>query len=158
MDRFTWGVVAAVLVLVVAGVGTAAAVRGREVPPDLSTPSGVTLAYTLAVQRGDGVAAWDLLASATQASARRDQFLLRVGAGTGRDDPARTSVEDERVSGETATVSLVRSRPGSGGPGSLLFGDGGYTDRNPVGLVREGGEWKLRTPPEPYLLDRRGGD
>lgn len=159
MDRFTWGVVVAVLVLVAAGVGTAVAVRGREVPPDLSTPAGVTLAYALAVQRNDGPAAWDLLAAATQAGARREQFIQRVAARSGWDDRARVSIEDERIQGQnSATVTLVRSRPGGGGAASWLFGDSGYTARNTVTLVLEGGQWKVRTTPDPHLLERFGGD
>ena len=52
MDRFTWTVVGGVVGLVVIGLAAATFARGREAPPDLTTPAGVVLAYALAEQRG----------------------------------------------------------------------------------------------------------
>ena len=92
MDRFTVAVVGGVLALVVAGLVAAAVVRGRAPQPDLGTPSGIVLTYGLAEQRGDGQAAWELLASSVQTRNSRDQFLVRF---TSRgSEPEYLSTED----------------------------------------------------------------
>lgn len=150
MDRFTWGIAAGVLALVVAAVAVAAVERGRAVPPDLGTPAGVVLAYEQALQRGDAERAWELLSTTAQASTRKERFLTRAGVGRPRDDRVRLSVENQQpLDAETATVELVRSYTGSGGP----FGFGGSgQSRTTVRLKLEGGQWRISAPPEPYLL------
>lgn len=152
MDRFTAAIVAGVLLLVVAGVGTALVLQGRETPPDLATPSGVALAYELALQRGKPDRAWDLLAASVQARAERDQFLLRAGTHY-REDRMRLLVEDERIEGDTARVDLVQVYPSSGGPFGL--GGGSYSTRQNVQLVREDGAWRISVPPDPWLVLER---
>src|ERR1700737_2773735 len=129
MDRLTLGVVGGVLVLGVAGLAAAVALRGHPPQPDLSTPSGIVLAYGLAEERGDAPAAWELLATTVQARNSRDQFLLRLGNRANNREYQAT--ESEKIDGDTATVVLVRTNPSSGG----LLGDSGYTNRNLVRLV-----------------------
>jgi hypothetical protein len=149
MDRFTWAIVVGVVALVVAGLAVAGTLRGRDTPPDLSTPSGVVLAYALAEQRGDGQVAWDLLAMSVQARADHDRFLARFGSrGT---DRAYLSVEDEQGSGDTRSVVLVRTFPGSGS----LFGGSSYANRTTVRLAREPAGWRITVPPDDYLLNER---
>ncbi len=146
MDRFTVAVVGGVLALVVAGLVAAAVLRGHAPQPDLGTPSGIVLAYGLAEQRGDGQAAWELLASSVQARNSRDQFLVRF---TGRgSQPEYLTTEDERIDADGASVTLVRTYPGSGG----LFGGNSYTNRTTVRLVREAPGWRITVPPDPYVL------
>jgi hypothetical protein len=146
MDRFTVALVGGVLALVVAGLGAAAIVRGRETPPDLSTPRGVTLAYALAEQRGDGQTAWDLLAPSAQARGDRDRFLARVGnQGNTRE---YLTVDDEQIQADAATVVLVRSYPGSVG----IFGAGSNASRSTVRLARETTGWRITAPPDDYNL------
>jgi hypothetical protein len=146
VDRFTYAVVGGVLALVAAGLVAAAVLRGHAPQPDLSTPSGIVLAYGLAAERGDGAAAWDLLASAVQARNSRDQFLVRI-ANSGRDREYLTT-EDERLDAEGASVVLVRTYPGSGG----ILGNSSYTSRNTVRLTRETSGWRITVPPDPYVL------
>ena len=146
MDRFTVAVVGGVIGLVVAGLVAAAVMRGRAPQPDLSTPSGIVLAYGLAEQRGDGQAAWELLATPVQTKNSRDQFLVRFsGHGSG---PQYLAAEDERIDADGASVVLVRTYPGSGG----LFGSSSYSSRNTVRLTRETGGWRITVPPDPYVL------
>lgn len=146
MDRFTIAVVGGVIGLVVAGLVAAAMLRGHAPQPDLSTPSGIVLAYGLAEQRGDGQAAWELLATSVQTRNSRDQFLVRFrGHGSG---PEYLSTEDERVDADGASVVMVRTYPGSGG----LFGGSSYTNRNTVRLAREASGWRITVPPDPYVL------
>src|SRR5690348_9382385 len=75
MDRLTWPIVGGVLALVAAGLIAAAVTRDHTPPPDMSTPSGVVVAYASAEQRGDGSAAWNLLARSAQARGDRDHFI-----------------------------------------------------------------------------------
>jgi hypothetical protein len=146
MDRFTVAVVGGVLALVVAGLVAAAVVRGRAPQPDLGTPSGIVLAYGLAEQRGDGQAAWELLASSVQTRNSRDQFLVRF---TSRgSEPEYLTTEDERIDSDGASVVLVRTYPGTGG----ILGGNSYTSRNTVRLVNENAGWRITVPPDPYVL------
>jgi hypothetical protein len=147
MDRFTLAVVGGVLALVAAGLVTAATLRGQvSSAPDLSTPGGVALAYALAEQRGDAQTAWDLLASPTQQRADRDRFLAR--AGHTQPDNTYLSIDDNRVDGDTASVTLVETYPGSGG----IFGRTSYTSRATVRLAREPAGWRITVPPDDFLL------
>jgi len=149
MDRFTWIVVGGVVSLVIIGLAAAAVLRGREAPPDLSTPSGVVLAYALAEQRGDPQTAWDLLATATQARADHDRFLARAGGGNDNGGGREyLTTEDERIDADGASVALVQTYAGSGG----LFGSGSYVNRTTVRLTRQGADWRIVVPPDDYLL------
>ena len=130
MDRFTFAVVGGVLALVAAGLITAATLRGQVgSTPDLSTPGGVALAYALAEQRGD-----------------RDRFLAR--AGHTQPDNAYLSIDSARVDGDTASVTLVETYPGSGG----ILGRTSYTSRATVRLLREPAGWRITVPPDDFLL------
>jgi hypothetical protein len=146
MDRFTLAVVGGVVGLVVAGLAAAVMLRGHTAQPDLSTPSGIVLAYALAEQRGDGPAAWDLLAAPVQTRYSRDQFLVRVG-NSGSDREYLTTA-DEQIETDGASVVLVRTYPGSGG----LFASSGYSNRATVRLAREASGWRITVPPDPYVL------
>src|SRR6266852_5952787 len=137
MDRFTVAVVGGVIGLVVAGLVAAAVLRGHAPQPDLSTPSGIVLAYGLAEQRGDGQAAWELLATSVQARNSRDQFLVRL-SGRGSEAEYLTT-EGERIDADGASVVMVRTYPSSGG----LFGSSGYTNRATVRLLREASGWRI---------------
>jgi hypothetical protein len=155
MDRFTWGIVVGVLALVVAGIAAATLVRGREVPPDTSTPSGVVLAFEQALQDGDAERAWDLLASTTQAAVGRNRFLQRASGsarGSGSNQ-VRLIVENERVTGDSAVVDLVRTYRSSG---LFDFGGGDSPPRYVVRLVRENGAWRITVPADSYLVAELG--
>jgi hypothetical protein len=105
------------------------------------------LAYSLAEQRGDAAAAWDLLASTAQARADRDQFLARAGRAYATNPYSAT--EDERIDGDGASVVLVSTRPASDG----LFSHSS-SSRTTVRLVREPAGWRISVPPDDYLLSR----
>jgi opacity protein-like surface antigen len=148
VDRFTIAIAGGVLALVAAALAAAAIVRDQSPPPDVSTPSGVVLAYAEAEQRGDGAAAWDLLTASTRARADRDQFLVRVG----QNGPGRTSVylstEAEQVTGDMASVVLARTSRDGGG----IFSASSYTMRTIVRLTREPAGWRISLPPDGYNL------
>ena len=147
MDRFTFAVVGGVLALVAAGLVTAASLRGQVgSAPDLNTPAGVALAYAAAEQRGDAQAAWDLLATSAQQRGDRERFLAR--AGHSQPDNAYLSTDEERVDGDTASVTLVETYPGSGG----LLGRATYANRVTIRLARESAGWRITVPPDDFLL------
>jgi hypothetical protein len=153
MTRFTWAIVIGVLGLVAVALGLALLSPTRDPVPDLSTPEGITLAYALALQRGDLDQAWDLLADSARAQTTKDRFIARVEGFRSTYQRARLSVDDVRVDGDSARVDLVRTYPGSGG--LLGFGGGGsYATQNTVRLVRERGQWRISTPPDPFVLER----
>jgi hypothetical protein len=149
MDRFTTAVVGGVLVLIVAGLGAAVIVRSREQPPDLTTPSGVVLAYALAEQRGDASAAWDLLASSAQQRTTRDQFISRVGLDN--EDRSYLATEGVQTDSDGASVVLLRTSRSSEG----LFGSSSYTSRSTVRLAREPDGWRITVPHDDYVLTKR---
>jgi len=153
VTRFTWAIVGGVVGLVALALVLAFLSPTREPTPDLSTPDGVTLAYALAVQRSDLDRAWELLAESAKGQTTKDRFIARVEGFRSGYQRARLSVEDVRVEGDTARVDLVRTYPSSGG----LLGLGGansYSNRNTVRLSRENGQWRITTPPDPFVLER----
>ncbi|MDQ3810856.1 MAG: hypothetical protein M3336_11245 [Chloroflexota bacterium] len=152
MTRATWAIVGGVLVLVALALALALLARGREPPPDLARPEGVALAYALDIQQHEPDKAWDLLSESARAQTTRERFMLRAESFARSYERARLSVEDPRTEGESARLELVRTLPSSGG----LFGFGGGSNaiRANVRLVREGGQWRISTPPEPFLLER----
>jgi hypothetical protein len=150
MDRTTWAIVLGSLALAVVGIATAMLVNRGEPPLDLSTPGGVTLAYELAIQRGEADAAWEFLASSARAGTTRQEFLARA-AGLGRGSDVRFSVENVRADATTAHLDLVRIVQ-VGSPVGL--GAGTRTVRNPVTLVLEDGRWRISVPSEPFVILR----
>jgi hypothetical protein len=153
IDRFTWLVAVGSVALILVGVGLAMVLGRGEPAIDLDTPGGVTLAYELAIQRGEADAAWELLSSSARAGTTRQEFLARA-AGIGRGADARFSVDNVRVSGDTAHLDLVRVVPSGG---FLGLGAGTRTSRDPVTLQREAGQWRISVPPEPFLIMRPAG-
>jgi hypothetical protein len=148
IDRLTLGVAVCVLLLVAFGIGVAIVVGRVQPAPDLSTPEGVTLAYELAIQRGEPDAAWNRLSSETQKATTRQEFLARA-SGLSRRGDMRLSVENVRIDGDTTHLDVARTIPTSG---VLGFGAGSSTTRNPVSLVRERGEWRISVPSEPFVI------
>lgn len=153
VDRLTLGVAICVLVLVALGIGIAIVVGRVQPAPDLGTPEGVTLAYELAIQRGEPDAAWNLLSSEAQQATTRQEFLARASDSSRRGD-VRLSVENVRIDGDTTHLDVVRTIPTSG---LLGFGAGSFTIRHPVTLVRERGEWRISVPSEPFVIMRPAG-
>lgn len=149
VDRFTWGIVAGAIALVVLGIGAVTLLQRAPAPPDLSDPEGVVRAYVLALDEGRPERAWDLLTTGARAGITRDEFIRRASA-EGRPRDARVAIERTTVEGETARVELSRTYEVSGG----LFGSSPYTSTSTVRLEREGGAWRISLPPDPYLLDR----
>ena len=150
MDRFTWGIVAAALLLVAAAVGSVALLQGRAVPPDLSRPDGVVRAYVEALDTGRPERAWDLLAASVRQNVTRDEFVRRATSFGGRRQE-RITIEAVHVDGAVARVELGYTYVGGGG----LFGSGASTYRRTVRLEQEAGAWRITVPPDPHLIEPR---
>src|SRR5207302_4239387 len=101
---------------------------GRDLEPDLNTPSGVVVAYALAVQRQDHVTAWNLLSSSLKARNTRESFLARPAVV----ENLALNTDNEQIDGDTARVTLIRTYPARG-----LFGDFQHQTHDNVVLVRE---------------------
>jgi hypothetical protein len=147
MDRFTWLVASAVLALVIGGVAAAALMRAHDPPPDLTTASGVVLAYAQAEQRGDSETAWELLATPVKERTGRERFLTRSHTFDDRGEYLTT--ENERDNGDLGTVTLVTTYPGSVG----LWGRTSLSERQSVRLTREADGWRITEAPDSYLWD-----
>jgi hypothetical protein len=149
MDRFTWGVVAGAVVLVVAGLVSVLLLPRTVPPPDLTRPEGVVRTYVQAMDDGRPEDAWDLLATSARAGVTRDEFIRRATTFR-RGQASRLAFEQVDVSPAAARVELARTYSGGGG----LFGPSSYTERSTVRLDREDGAWRITVPPDAHLLDR----
>ena len=156
VDRFTAGIVAVVLALIVVAVGVSLVARGREIIPDPASPGGVTYAYMRAMADGLPEQAWDLLAAGTKAANSRDKFIASATQQypRGGEINSRFAIEDERITGSTATLQVIRYY-GTGGGGLFNFG-GDSTTTQSVRLVQEGGVWRITQPPDAHLLQGKG--
>jgi hypothetical protein len=147
MDRFTWGVVAGAVLLVLVAVGSVGVLQTRAATVDLTRPEGVIRAYYAAFEADRPERAWDLLSSTATSRTTRDSFIQRA-TGYRPSHNARITVDRVEVEGETAYAYL-----------SIAYGGGGLLDSGTsartetVRLDREGGQWRITVPPDPYLLE-----
>jgi hypothetical protein len=148
MDRFTWGVVAAIAALVVAGLAAAVLLQRPGPPADLARPEGVVRAYEEAIGGGRPDQAWDLLAAPARADVTREEFLRRATL-LARRPPGRVAIGNVAVEGDVARVHLDQTYAGG-----TLFGPSPPVVRTTVRLVREDGQWRIEVPSEPYLISR----
>jgi hypothetical protein len=142
-----------VLAVVAVGISVAVIVGRMQPAPDLNTPEGVTLAYELAIQRGEPDTAWNLLSSEAQAATTRQEFLARAAGLANRGD-VRLAVENVRTDGQTTHLDVTRTMPTSG---FLGLGAGSLTIRNSVTLVRESDAWRISVPSEPFVIMQPAG-
>ncbi len=152
IDRFTWGVVAGVLVLAAAGLVSAVVVRSGQSAPDLTTPRGLVTAYITDVQRDDADAAWDLLAPEAlergpkgpgpSPALGKEEFRQQVL--NSRSSRSRVRILGVTRSADTATV-LLEVTSVSGG----LF-DNAYSRKIAVSLKRQGESWRITSDPSPW--------
>jgi hypothetical protein len=151
MDRFTWGIVAGALALVVVGLASVTLLQRPAPPPNLSTPEGVVRAYMVAMADGRFEDGWDLLATTARTNVTRDEFIRRATESrTPRERAGRALIERVEIDGSVARVDVARILESGG-----LFVPSTYTDRTTVRLERERGDWRITVPPETYLIAQR---
>jgi len=150
VDRFTWGIVAGALLLVLLGIASVTLWQRPAPPPDLTRPEGVVRAYVEALDTGHPERAWDLLSTAARAGIDRETFIQRATTSTpSRPSEGRLTIDSVEIAGDTARVDLARTYDSGG-----LLGSSSYTTHSTVRLEREGGQWRISVPPDPYLINR----
>lgn len=142
MDRFTRAVVVIVLVLVVIAIGIAILQTRAEPPIDPTTPRGVVTAYVRALRSNQADRAWDYLDSSLQQRFPRAEFVQLASHTTS--DQSRVTIGEATISGNEARVPVIYHYDGG------LFG-GSFSNERITLLVQENGEWRISSPPEPYL-------
>jgi hypothetical protein len=147
MDRFTWGIVAGTLALVVAGIVVVLVVRRSPEPADLGTPEGTVRAYVEAIESGRPEQAWELLGDRQQADVGRDEFIRRATTGYRGGREGRVAIDAVELTGTTARVDLSRTYSGGGPP---IFGPSTYTNRMTARLEQQRGAWRITVPPDEY--------
>ena len=147
MDRFTWGIVAGTVLLVVVAFAAVLLVRQNPSPPDLTTPDGTVRAYLEAIDTGRPERAWDLLGERQQAQLSRDEFIARATASHRSPREARITIDQTVVEGDTARVELSQTYTSTGPP---IFGPSSSTNRITARLERQRGQWRITVPPEGY--------
>lgn len=141
MDRFTVVLSVVVAGLVALGVAVAAFTGGRSTP-DESTPRGIVVAYLQAIRTGEPDRAWGYLTSPLKQRFPRDRFVQQTGFSSG--SRGRVEVGDATITGDSARVPVIYQRGGG------LF-DGSYAETVVTLLERENGQWRISSPPEPYI-------
>lgn len=158
MDRWTWGLVAAILAISVVALGAAIATRAGQAP-DLATPDGVAAAYLLAIQNREADQAWDLLASPQAAAGpfpgprgetmTRETFRQQV-LNQPRPGNRRLRIIGTTLSAETARVEIEVTFSASGPP--LLAPASGFAQIRIFELRRQGETWRITAAPPIWEL------
>ncbi len=150
MDRFTWGVVAGAVALVVAGIVVVLVLRRAPGQHDLTRPEGVVLAYVEALDTGKPEDAWELLSRQLQGETTRDEFIRQATARFRTPRDGRVRIDSVAVDGATARVELSRTYSSGGG----LFGPSSYSNSQSARLEQQGGSWRITVPPDDFFAMR----
>ena len=139
LDRFTLAIVAGALALAVVLYLVILQQPSETRPLDESSPAGVVHNYFLALRSDEVRKAYGYLSAEAQAKTPYEQFARGVAPASG--NRWRIRIDDERIEGDTARVT-VRRTYGSGG-GFFPFSSGEDTREIVYVLTRENGAWKL---------------
>jgi hypothetical protein len=139
LDRFTLAIVASALALAVVLYLVILQQPSESRPMDESSPAGVVHNYLLALGNDEVRKAYDYLSAEAQARTPYEQFARQVAPAS--EASWRIRIDDERVEGDSARVT-VRRTYGRGG-GFFPFSSSEYTSTVVYVLTRENGAWKL---------------
>jgi hypothetical protein len=147
-DRFLLGIVVGALALIVVGIAVVLALgRGPAPPrPDPASPVGVVQSYVEALRDGDFERARGYLSQSARAELdrMRDSFPRFVdSSGVQR----RYLIEPVELEAERATVRVTISTSSAR---TEPFSSSTYHREVEVRLVREGDQWRIAQPFEPY--------
>jgi hypothetical protein len=149
MDRFTWTILGAVIVLLVSAVATISFTGGdgwRSQEAYLTEDSPVSAVHNayVAYLQGDPITARQYYARVVvEDDARKDIFNMRYGGYYVGDQNQRLRILDvEMLTENTALVSIAIDHYSSGG---LFNGGSTWTQRHKLPLVYEDGNWKIAT-------------
>ena len=108
------------------------------------TPEGVVQRHLAAVEGEDYETAWGYLSAAVQSDLSLDEYRRAVrDYGSYRIGSRRVLFDRSEVDGDRARVWLTVEEYYDGGP---FGGANTYRSTREIGLVREGGEWRIDDP------------
>lgn len=137
-DRFTLAVVLVTLALVGLGVAAVLVRPADDQPMDESRPAGVVHNYYLALANDDPKKAYEYLSAEARSKLPYERFASGYPARSVRSQRPTIRIDDEKVEGDTARVTIRWTRTGGG-----LFGPSDYSSVRTSVLRLEDGAWKL---------------
>jgi hypothetical protein len=145
-DRFTLGVVVAVLVIGVLGLASVFIAHARQPATDRSNPVGTLTAYVVAVQTGRPDDAWDLLAPEARNQNIPDQNDFRQTVLAAGPANSRVRILTQTQTGDTARIEIEIAALTANLIGNVS------SHRLDVQLNRSSGRWLLTVAPPPWEL------
>lgn len=140
LDRFTLGIALGAVALVALLCAVILTRPNDSQPLDEAQPAGVVHNFYLARLRNDPRTAYGYLSAEAQIKQPYERF---AAMSPNQRSERRLRIDDERVEGETARVT-VRWTTASGG--FFPFSSNEYTNTQTIVLRREGEAWKLTQP------------
>ncbi|MCX6022360.1 MAG: hypothetical protein NTZ05_11650 [Chloroflexi bacterium] len=145
-DRLLQAIVAGAVVLVLAGFGVLFLARERNpVQYPENTPQGVVQRYLQALSDGRYREAEAYISDSVKNRAPNPYKPSYPPSPPERS--YRVVLQDTKMDGDIARVTVAVSRAGGGGP----FGDSGYTNTTVFELRQENGAWRIISPEYPIL-------
>jgi hypothetical protein len=148
-DRFLIGIGVGLAVLLLAAAISVAFLR--QPAPDLpaATPGGTVQRFYRALEQKDYAAAYAYLSPSMSNKPTREDFTSYYVSGGGNISQQRIRIQDERVTGSDATVTV--SATTFYNSGSPFGGSGDYTSTEIFTLRREDGTWRITHLPSEYI-------
>lgn len=143
-ERFTLGVVVALLVLGIVGVASAFIAHARQPAADRSNPVGTLTAYVVAIQTGHPDDAWDLLAPEARTQNIPDQGDFRRTVLAAGPANSRVRILSHTESGDTAQIEIEVAALTANLIGNVS------SHRLDVRLDHSSGRWLLTAAPPPW--------
>src|SRR5437762_2051755 len=147
-DRFLIGIVVGLAALLLAAGISVAFLRqpAQELPAD--TPGGTVQRFYRALEQKDYAAAYAYLSDSMPNKPTREAFTSRNGSQGSDLSQQRIRIQDERITGSDATVTVaVTTFYNSGSP---FGGSGEYTSTEIFTLRREAETWRISALPYQY--------
>lgn len=147
-DRFLLGILTGIGVLLVGALLAVLFLRQpvRDLPAD--TPGGTVQRFLQALERADYDGAYAYLGDTMTGKPTSAEFARFNADRQGSEGLAhRLRIADERISGETANVTVEVTSFSTGGP---LFGSDQWTTAETFLLRREAGGWRITSLPPRY--------
>jgi hypothetical protein len=142
IDRFLLAIIAGIVVLVVAALALALNRTAQGYLPD-TTPGGVAHNYLLAIKQRDDERAYSYLSPDLRGYPPTvEEFSVDINSRYSWSfdhDSSTISIDDERITGDRAVVTVGETRFYEGG----LFSSNQYRNSFSVTLSRQGEVWRL---------------
>ena len=146
-DKFLLGILAGIGALLVLALIAIVFLRqpAQELP--VNTPGGTVQRFLQALDRREYDRAYDYLGSAADKPSREEFTRYNADRLAYDQTSRRLQIEQESISGESATVVVAVTHFSTGGP---LFGSSEWTESETFALRREAGSWLITSLPYQY--------